>query len=201
MTVARTRLAAEERRAHLLDVACHVFSRGSYRGVTTAEIAREAGVTEPILYRHFASKRDLFFACIDEAWRQVRSIWDCAPVERAESSGDWIGTIQRAMQDAKEQRILLASLWVQALAEANEDPEIKRYLQRHLREVHHSLSAGIARAQEADLIHPDRDPVAEAWLLVGGAILGTIWQRLGVMSDDDVARIKSSRRAWLTGAA
>src|ERR671934_3133401 len=110
-SVRRPRLAAEERRALILDTACHVFSRGSYRGVTTAEIAREAGVTEPVLYRHFASKRDLYFACIDEAWRLVRAIWDCAPAE-APSSEDWIATIQRAMQDAKEQRILLASLWV-----------------------------------------------------------------------------------------
>src|SRR5207244_5649937 len=86
MTVARPRLAAEERRAHLLETACHVFSRGSYRGVTTAEIAREAGVTEPVLYRHFASKRDLYFACIDEAWRQVRALWDCALIDGGASS-------------------------------------------------------------------------------------------------------------------
>ena len=46
-----------------------VFSTGSYSGATTAEIAREAGVSEPILYRHFASKRELYFACLDEAWR------------------------------------------------------------------------------------------------------------------------------------
>jgi AcrR family transcriptional regulator len=199
MAVRRPRLAAEERRALLLETACRVFSRGSYRGVTTAEVAREAGVTEPVLYRHFASKRDLYFACIDEAWRQVRAIWDCALDEGASSSDDWIGTIQRAMHDAKEQRILLASLWVQALAEANEDPEIQKYLRRHLRDVHDSLTAGIERAQTAGLIHEARDPVAEAWLIVGSAILGTIWQRLGVMSDDDVARIKEARRTWLTG--
>ena len=41
---------------------------GSYSGATTAEIAREAGVSEPILYRHFGSKRDLYLACLDEAW-------------------------------------------------------------------------------------------------------------------------------------
>ena len=45
-----------------------VFSTGSYSGATTAEIAREAGISEPILYRHFASKRELYFACLDEAW-------------------------------------------------------------------------------------------------------------------------------------
>src|SRR5207248_11180252 len=67
VAVRRPRLAAEERRALLLETACHVFSRGSYRGVTTAEIAREAGVTEPVLYRHFASKRELYFACTHQA--------------------------------------------------------------------------------------------------------------------------------------
>ena len=46
--------------------------RSSYRGATTAEIAREAGISEPILYRHFGSKRDLYLACLDEAWRSFR---------------------------------------------------------------------------------------------------------------------------------
>ena len=66
------RLPAAERRQALVDTALGVFAEGSYRGTTTAEIAREAGVSEPILYRHFASKRDLYLACIDEAWRQQR---------------------------------------------------------------------------------------------------------------------------------
>ena len=55
----------------MLDTACRVFSRSSYRGATTAEIAREAGISEPILYRHFGSKRDLYLACLDEAWREL----------------------------------------------------------------------------------------------------------------------------------
>jgi Transcriptional regulator len=57
-----TRLPAEERKAAVLDSACGIFSTGSYRGTTTAQIARMAGVTEPVLYRHFASKRDLYLA-------------------------------------------------------------------------------------------------------------------------------------------
>ena len=44
-----TRLPAEERKAAVLDCACGIFSTGSYRGTTTAEIARQAGVTEPVL--------------------------------------------------------------------------------------------------------------------------------------------------------
>ena len=67
-----TRLPAEERRRKLVDAALRVFSEGSYSGATTAQIARQAGVSEPILYRHFASKRELYFACLDTAWERIR---------------------------------------------------------------------------------------------------------------------------------
>jgi len=58
-TTAPQRLPAAERRQAILEAALRVFSNSSYDGATTAEIAREAGVSEPILYRHFASKREL----------------------------------------------------------------------------------------------------------------------------------------------
>src|ERR671936_1737727 len=67
------RLPAAERRSAIIEAALRVFSEGSYAGATTAEIAREAGVSEPLLYRHFSSKRELYFACLDEAWRRIRS--------------------------------------------------------------------------------------------------------------------------------
>ena len=70
------RLPAGERRAALLSTACAAFSEGSYRGTTTAEIARAAGITEPILYRHFESKRELFLACLEETWGGLRMMWD-----------------------------------------------------------------------------------------------------------------------------
>ena len=66
------RLPAAERRQALVEAALRVFSEGSYAGATTAQIAREAGVSEPILYRHFASKRELYFACLGEAWARIR---------------------------------------------------------------------------------------------------------------------------------
>jgi AcrR family transcriptional regulator len=59
VSAAPTRLPAAQRRQALIETAQRVFSEGTYRGTTTAEIARAAGVSEPILYRHFASKRDL----------------------------------------------------------------------------------------------------------------------------------------------
>ena len=76
MTAIRARLSAEERRATVLECACQIFAKGTYHGSTTAEIARTAGVTEPILYRHFASKRDLYLACLNAAWAECRAMWE-----------------------------------------------------------------------------------------------------------------------------
>ena len=70
--VKQARLPAVERRAAIVAAALEVFGSGSYSGSTTAEIARAACVSEPIIYRHFPSKRELWFACLDEAWLQLR---------------------------------------------------------------------------------------------------------------------------------
>jgi AcrR family transcriptional regulator len=61
----RRRMRAPERRAQLLDVARRVFGLHGYHTVTMDEVAREAGVTKPILYDHFPSKRDLYLALLE----------------------------------------------------------------------------------------------------------------------------------------
>ena len=78
MIRAARRLPADERRRAIVQAALRVFSAGSYAGATTAEIARESGVTEPVLYRHFASKRELWFACLEAAWDEFRGMFDDA---------------------------------------------------------------------------------------------------------------------------
>ena len=69
---ASRRLPAAERRRAIVRAALRVFSSTSYAGATTAEIAREAGVSEPVLYRHFASKRALqeHLVAYLRAWNQ-----------------------------------------------------------------------------------------------------------------------------------
>jgi TetR/AcrR family transcriptional regulator len=59
------RLAAEDRRRQLLDIALNFFSRKGFEGTTTKEIAAAAGVTEAIIFRHFPSKQALYTAVLD----------------------------------------------------------------------------------------------------------------------------------------
>src|SRR5438477_3759773 len=62
---ARRRMRAPERRAQLLDVARRVFGTSGFHAVSMEAVAREAGVTKPILYDHFPSKNDLYSALLD----------------------------------------------------------------------------------------------------------------------------------------
>lgn len=191
------RLPAAERRRELVEAALRVFSTGSYAGATTAEIAREAGVSEPILYRHFASKRDLYFACLEDAWLRIRA--------RIESSIEELGPAEgwRAMGPAtmREVKILVPSLWMQAITEAGEDAEIRRYVRGHMREVHDFFADVLRRVQADGGIHPDRDPEAEAWIFVAGSLLVSIADRLGgPLKAEDFDAIKRERFRWLTGS-
>jgi AcrR family transcriptional regulator len=58
-------MRAPERRAQLLDVARRVFGTSGFHAVSMEAVAKEAGVTKPILYDHFPSKKDLYLALID----------------------------------------------------------------------------------------------------------------------------------------
>jgi AcrR family transcriptional regulator len=194
------RMTGAERRRCVLDAACRVFSRSSYHGATTAEIARESGVTEPVLYRHFSSKRDLYVACLDAGWKHVRRLWDEA-IANEPDPGRRLGAMGRAyvQQQRAGDRILLSDLWVQALNEAAEDPLIRRYLRDQVRDVHRYVADVIRGSQEAGGIIADRDPDAEAWIFISLGLLSTMDRRLGTVGDEDFEGVFASRRRWMTG--
>jgi AcrR family transcriptional regulator len=194
-----TRLPAAERRAAVVETACRIFAKGSYRGSTTAQIARELGVTEPVLYRHFASKRELYLACLDEVWEQVRELWEKALADEPEPS-NWIKAIGKAYLEARAAaRIVLVDLWIQALTEAADDPEIRRALRDQVREVHEFVADVIRRGQELGGILPERDADAEAWIFISLGLLSTIDHRLGDIVGGEFDDIVASRREWMTG--
>ena len=195
-----TRLPAPERRRALIEVAMRLFAARGYRAVPTAEIAREAGVSEPILYRHFDSKRDLYLACLEESQRQLRETWERA-VEETPDPADWIRAIGRVAPAFHRRRVVPPALWIQALAETGEDPELAAHVRRYVREAHGLVAGIIRRAQALGGIDAARDPDAEAWIFVGVGLLATLARRLGgVLEEDDLAAVVASRSEWLTGA-
>lgn len=60
-----SRMSGEDRRRQLIEVAIDLFSRKGFGGTTTKEIAAASGVTEAMIFRHFATKQDFYKAILD----------------------------------------------------------------------------------------------------------------------------------------
>jgi AcrR family transcriptional regulator len=74
----RTRKSAEERRDEIVTVALEHFALAGYNGASTEAIARDAGISQPYLFRLFGTKRDLFLACYDRAHERITSTFEDA---------------------------------------------------------------------------------------------------------------------------
>jgi TetR/AcrR family transcriptional regulator len=194
------RLPAEERRAALLECACRVFADGTYKGTTTAEIAREAGVTEPILYRHFESKRDLYLSCLKESWKRMQARWDEAIAEESDPRL-WMAVMGRTFLESQVHRPVISNLWIQALSESSEDPEVARYMRKHMREVHRYARDVVRRAQAEGALPADRDADAEGWIFLALGLLSMADRAVGGAMSDQWPQIRSSRLRWLTSDA
>ncbi|HMG39929.1 MAG TPA: TetR/AcrR family transcriptional regulator [Acidimicrobiales bacterium] len=67
-----TRLPAARRRRQLLEVALHVFAKQGFYVTSMSDIAEAAGVTKPVLYQHFVSKRQLYGQLLAEVGSQIQ---------------------------------------------------------------------------------------------------------------------------------
>ncbi len=160
-----SRLPAAERRTQLLDCAADLFAQSGYARSTTAELARAAGVTEPIIYRHFKSKRDLFVALIRRTGEQTLERWKlhlAGADDPAERLKRLIGDNPMVTGDGKQgYRVFL-----QAISEVGHEPAIREALEDHIRKLHDFLQTELQRAQDNRRVTSRFSPDLIAWLLI-----------------------------------
>lgn len=105
-----------ERRAAIVDAAIKLFSQNGFRGTTTKQLAQAVGVSEPVLYMHFATKSELYSAIIEnlaEWGEQLRCSANCAGAEGLDDLGFFRQLAQLLMswhqEDPSRIRLLLYS--------------------------------------------------------------------------------------------
>jgi AcrR family transcriptional regulator len=104
--VGNGRMTGDKRREQILQTAFELFSRKGFSGTTTKDIARAAGVSEAMVFKHFASKDELYGALLDakkcaEGLHQYP--WEHnEPLNAAMKTGDDFGVFYHFARQALE---------------------------------------------------------------------------------------------------
>src|SRR3954462_14181154 len=68
-----SRRSADERREHVIEAAIATFAVEGYRGASTTDIARRAGISQPYIYALFRNKQELFLAAYHTVAERIRA--------------------------------------------------------------------------------------------------------------------------------
>src|SRR3954471_18763789 len=186
------RLPAAERRQALIDAARQAFARHGYHGTGTADIARACGCSEPVLYRHFAGKRQLFAAVLEHcAATTVAALPD--PTTSDDPLADMAQRAAAIYRDPKWAELSQLRLLAVSLAD---DPEIAGALRRVLEKTHATMASAVRRAQELGHARLDVDPDHIAWLWIGLGMGSSVRQAL--YDDDTLAETPAIARQLLS---
>jgi len=175
------RMAGGERRLQILRVAMRLFSQRGFRGTTTKEIALAASVSEAMVFRHFATKEELYSAILDhKACLQD----DLDPLQKV------AGAIER-----KDDRAVFEGIALDALNQHDCDPEFQRLLlhsaleghelahmfwEKFVRRVYRSLGSYIRQRQREGAIgHVEPLVIVRAFvgMIIHHSLNNNLWDR------------------------
>jgi AcrR family transcriptional regulator len=126
------RKSADERREDIINVAMEHFGAGGYHGTSTEAIARDAGISQPYLFRLFRTKRELFLACDDRACEKIidafrRAAATAEPGQKLDAMGK---AYSSELLTDRHALLMLMQGYV-----AVSDPEIRDHVRRKYGEV------------------------------------------------------------------
>ena len=178
-----------------MDVATKLFARNGYEATTTAAIALAAGVTEPILYRHFKSKQELFVAIVKAVSDRTMRHWE---------------DLIKDVDDVTEQfRLIAADLpqHMETLADAyhvlhgavatSRDKKVHAVLREHYIQIERFFVKVIQEGQRGGVFRKNMQARSAAWtLIISGIGYGMIALNL---TQFDRAMVDSAIEAILRG--
>jgi AcrR family transcriptional regulator len=158
------RLKAPQRREQLIEVATKLFAKSGYDATTTAAIAEAAGVTEPILYRHFDSKQELFVAIVRNVSELTMAHWR----EIIGEVTDPAEKIRRIAEEFPEHVRHLADAYhvIHGALATSRDRKVAAVMKEHYAQIEKFFVQIITTGQSAGIFRPQLDPKGPAWQLI-----------------------------------
>ncbi len=172
------RMRKADRKRQLLNNAKQLFVTHGYQNTTTEKIAAAAGVSEPVLYRHFESKKALFLEVLREIREATLHRWHAEtagltdPLAKLHAIADmYLGTTR---EHALEFRVMHRTLI------ETDDGEIAAFLRSFYLDSEGLLAQVIAEGQQTGVFRRSLDPRVGAWELIRTALGYTLTLPLGV---------------------
>jgi AcrR family transcriptional regulator len=163
-TPARQRLSAENRRCAIIDAARTLFARNGFRGTGTSEIAAAAGCSEPVIYKHFASKQALFAAVLEDGTAHMHDRF----VAAAEGEGDLFDAYLRFVRSLSgDPRVAELSRLRYLALTLTAEPEIQASLSAMVTQWQAGVRAAVEVAKANGRIRADADVESVAMLFFG----------------------------------
>ena len=195
----RTRMRGEERRALILARAKQVFATHSYAEASTSLLAQESEVTEPMLYKHFGSKKGLFLAVVHEYSLLFFELWHEQLVQREKE-----GLLHALLSIVLDYGKVMASdpdihrVLHQALAESN-DPDFAACVSKHNQKVADSITDLLLHAQQAGLLEEGVDLRAATLGYLSMVYTMQYSYKLNIRHLLDYELLEKTSRIWLRG--
>lgn len=190
------RMSGDERRKQILRVAIKLFAYEGFNGTTTKKIAQEAGVSEAMVFRHFATKRELYHAILDHKACEGGNPNPC----------EWAGEALAAKDDEQ----FFYQILISALNHHEEDPEFMRllfhsaleghelaemFVEQNIVPLYEFMSAYISQRQADGALRDDINPrvIIRAFvgMMIHHSLNNTLWDKkrhLLDISNEEAAR-------------
>lgn len=164
----KNRMAKVERRKQILQAALSIMRERGLEGATTRRIAERVGITEPALYRHFHSKKEIILEALDELGR--------LPLQALLAVGGEEGTVPERIlrmseafygfvMDNPEDALLLFEVMTAA-----RDPEIREALGEKFLDYILVISEMFEMGKQEGSVREDLNTVVAAWQILALAV-------------------------------
>ncbi len=195
LEISGTRMAGDERRAQILEVAMSVFSERGFRGTTTKEIAAAAGVSEAMVFRHFANKDELYTAILDRKACNGRTLISLElladKIAVKDDFGVFFTLALNALEHHREDRDLMRLLFYSAL----EGHDLsKLFFERFITDIY-ALISDYIRQRQTDGAFREFEPKVAVRAFMGmfihHSLNNNLWdkeQKILKISNEDAAR-------------
>ena len=193
----RSRMRGEDRRALIMAETKIIFAEKGYRGASTGELARASGITEPILYKHFGSKKKLYIAVLTMIGEQFLDRYQGMVKRRAETDlTDCLMNLLLDYRNAAMQDHAGVHLLMNAAIETN-DPEVTALAERHDHEMYALVSTLLTQAQSQNILPRQLDLRVATWGYLSLLFALQYRAKASLFEEFNERTIREINRLWL----